>query len=161
MTTVSPWLVGQLIRYTLMRLAEICYKIQYPIRNNRNRGDPFSMRQIGICQKFREPQNSTWIILQPSPQVLSRLELTIDKLKFSSAQEDDPMSLHLIFLEYQSLNWDDYVEHLRMSLEPLVCFSSTWHMVQSGPNMVLDRSSALLQGRPRLQISRFRLLCRI
>ena len=30
------------------------------------------------------------------------------------------MSLHLIFLEYQSTNWEDYVEHLRATLEPLV-----------------------------------------
>ena len=123
-TTVSLWLVEQTVVRTLIDIAEICYRIQYPIRNNRSRGDPFSMRQIGIGQKFHGPQDSTWIILQPGSEVLSRLELEIDKSKYLSAQEDDPMSLHLIFLHYQSLNWNDYVEHLRVTLEPLVCLAS-------------------------------------
>ncbi|MCJ1422214.1 hypothetical protein MMC29_000093 [Sticta canariensis] len=35
-------------------------------------------------------------------------------------REEDPMSLHLIFLYFQSTNWDDFVEHLRISIEPLV-----------------------------------------
>lgn len=42
---------------------------------------------------------------------------------FISVQEEDPMSLHLIFLYFQSINWDDFVEHLRISIEPLVCSS--------------------------------------
>ncbi|MCJ1450466.1 hypothetical protein MMC28_000797 [Mycoblastus sanguinarius] len=37
-----------------------------------------------------------------------------------SAYEADPTSLHLVFLEFQTFNWDDFVEHLRMSLEPLI-----------------------------------------
>lgn len=102
--------------------AEICYRIQYPVRNNRNRGDPFSMRQIGVCQQNTGRQNSTWIILQPSLEVLSRLKLTVDRPDFISVHEEDPMSLHLIFFDFQSVNWDDFVEHLRISLEPLVCF---------------------------------------
>lgn len=104
----------------LMSSAEICYRIQYPVRNNRNRGDPFSMRQIGVCQKNDGPRNSTWIILQPSLEILNRLELTLKKSDFISVHEKDPMSLHLIFLDFQSINWDDFVEHLRISLEPLV-----------------------------------------
>ena len=40
---------------------------------------------------------------------------------FFFVQEEDPMSLHLIFLCFQSINWDDFVEHLRISIEPLVC----------------------------------------
>ena len=104
----------------LMCLAEICYRIQYPVRNNRNRGDPFSMRQIGVCQKIYGPHNSTWIILQSSPEVLGHLELTMIEPELFSAYEADPTSLHLVFLEFQTFNWDDFVEHLRMSLEPLV-----------------------------------------
>ena len=118
--TVSLWLFERKTVYTLTDMAEICYRIQYPIRNNRNRGDPFSIRQIGIGHKFHGPQDSTWIILQPDSEVLSRLELAIDESEYLSAQEEDPMSLHLIFLEYQSVNWNDYVEHLRETLEPLV-----------------------------------------
>ena len=124
--------------------AEICYRIQYPIRNNRNRGDPFSMRQIGVCQKSHGPQDTTWIILQPSPEVLSRLEQTIDKPEYFSEQQEDSMSLHLIFFEYQSVNWDDYVEHLRMALEPMVCSPSGRYMLRSKANTVSDRISALL-----------------
>lgn len=105
-----------------MSSAEICYRIQYPVRNNRDRGDPFSMRQIGICQKNNGPRNSAWILLQPSPEVVSRLELAMNGQDFISVHEADPMSLHLIFLDFQSINWDDFVEHLRISLQPLVCF---------------------------------------
>ena len=36
------------------------------------------------------------------------------------AHEENPMFPHLIFLSFQALNWDDYVEHLREVLEPLV-----------------------------------------
>lgn len=125
-TTVSLWLFERTTVYRLTEMAEICYRIQYPIRNNRNRGDPFSMRQIGIGQKYRGPQDSTWIILQPGTEVLSRLELAIDKSEYLSAQEEDPMFLHTIFLEYQSVNWNDYVEHLRVTLEPLVCLASAY-----------------------------------
>ena len=84
------------------------------------------MRQIGIGQKVHGPQDSTWIILQPGSEALSRLELAIDNPEYLSAQEEDSMFLHLIFLEYQSVNWNDYVEHLRVILEPLVCFASTY-----------------------------------
>ena len=119
-------------------VTEICYRIQYPIRNHRNRGDPFSMRQIGIGQLFNGPQDSTWILLQPSSEVLSRLELAIDKPDFFSVQEEDPMSLHLFFLEYQSINWDDYIEHFRVTLEPLVCLLRGFYMLCSRANVVLD-----------------------
>ena len=129
-TTASPLLVEQTVVCTLIDIAEICYRIQYPIRNNRNRGDPFSMRQIGIGQRFHGPQDSTWIILQPGSEVLSRLKLAIDKSEYLSAQEEDPMFLHIIFLEYQIVNWNDYVEHLRVTLEPLVCLASVPSMLR-------------------------------
>ena len=158
--TVSLWPVGQSVARTLIYLPEFCYRVQYPVRNGRNRGDPFSMRQIGICQRSHGPQDSTWIILQPSLEVLSRLERTIEQSEFFSTQQRDPMSLHLIFLEYQSVNWDDYVEHLRLTLEPLVRLPSGQSMLYFEPNTVSDRRSTLLQGRPQLQISRLRLCCR-
>ncbi len=44
----------------------------------------------------------------------------MSKPEFITGYEEDPMSLHLIFLEFQSLNWDDFIEELRISLEPLV-----------------------------------------
>ena len=44
----------------------------------------------------------------------------IDKPDFLSVHEEDPMSLHLIFIDFQSINWDDFIEELRISLEPLV-----------------------------------------
>ena len=118
--------------------ADLCYRIQYPVRNNRNRGEPFSLRQIGLCQKFRGPQESSWIILQPSSEVLNSLELMIDKPEYFSVHQRDPMSLHLIFLEYQSVKWADYVEHLRMTLEPLVCSPSERCAKGFKSNVILD-----------------------
>ena len=103
--------------------SEICYRIRYPERNNRNQGDPFSMRQTGVCEKSLGTQKSTWIIIRPSPEISRALERTIDQAKYLSEYKEDPMIAHLIFLEYQSINWDDYVEHLRVSLEPLVSIS--------------------------------------
>ena len=96
------------------------------------------MRQIGIAQKFHGPQDSTWIILQPGSEALRRLELAIDKSEYLSTQEKDPMFLHLIFLEYQSVNWNDYVEHLRVSLEPLVCLGSTSQLLRLESDTILD-----------------------
>lgn len=96
------------------------------------------MRQIGICQRFHGPQDSTWIILQPGSEALSRLEVMIDHSEYFSVQEDDPMLLHLIFLEVQSKNWDDYVEHLRVTLESLVCNRTSQHIIRSRPNEALD-----------------------
>lgn len=62
----------------------------------------------------------------------------IDKTDYSSMQEDDPMLIHLIFLEFQSKNWDDYVEYLRVTLESLVCHQTSQYIVRSRPNEALD-----------------------
>ena len=79
------------------------------------------MRQMGVCQKSCGPQSSTWIILQPSPEVSSNLELVARDVGYAAASEEDTMSLHVIFLSFQRANWDDYLEYLRTDLEPLVC----------------------------------------
>ena len=78
------------------------------------------MRQTGVCQKNLGPKNSTWIILQPSSEVLERLKQKMSEPEFITVYKEDPMSLHLIFLEFQSVNWDDFIEELRISLESLV-----------------------------------------
>ena len=55
----------------------------------------------------------------------------IDEPDFLAVHEEDPMSLHLIFIEFQSINWDDFIEELRVSLEPLVKSQSMKTNVQS------------------------------
>ena len=157
---VSPKRLGRSFFHTLTVMAEFCYRIQYPIRNNRHRGDPFSLRQIGICQKSHGPHSSTWMILQPSAEVLSRLEMIIEKSEYFSMEQRDPMFLHLVFLGFQSAAWDDYVEHLRMEIEPLVGSSSARDMPRFQLNILVDRSSTFFKGRSDLQISQFRLCCR-
>ena len=62
----------------------------------------------------------------------------MDESEYLSAQEEDPMSLHLIFLEYQSVHWNDYVEHLRVTLEPLVCLASAHQMLRMEFDPKLD-----------------------
>lgn len=102
-------------------LAEIYYRMQYPVRNNRHRGDPFSMRQIGVCERRTGPQDCAWIVIQPSEEVLSLLEAKISSADYFSTHAKDPISLHLVFHDFQISHWDDYVEHLRITLEALVC----------------------------------------
>ncbi|KAL8791326.1 MAG: hypothetical protein Q9195_005945 [Heterodermia aff. obscurata] len=93
--------------------------ILYPVRNNRNRGDPFSMRQTGVCHKSSGRQSSAWIVLQPSPEVEKDMELAMSDIGYNSTVDEDPMVLHVIFLSFQRANWDDYLEYLRADLEAL------------------------------------------
>lgn len=78
------------------------------------------MRQTGVCHKSSGPHNSAWIVLQPSPEILSALQLAISEAGYNAAIEENPMFLHIIFLSVQRATWDDYLEHLRTDLETLV-----------------------------------------
>ena len=119
-TLVSPAYMQNPPLLELILVLEICYRIQYPVRNNRNRGDPFSMRQTGVCHQSSGRQSSAWIVLQPSPEVANDIQLAMSDVGYNRAVEEDPMLLHAIFLSYQSANWDDYLEYLRADLETLV-----------------------------------------
>lgn len=117
---VSCNLATASVTHTATCLAEICYRMQYPVRNHRHRGDPFSMRQIGVCERSNGPQNCAWIILQPSLEILNLLEAKISSADYFTTYAKDPISLHLVFHDFQTSQWDDYVEHLRTTLEALV-----------------------------------------
>jgi len=117
---VSSNLATASVTHKATCLAEICYRMQYPVRNHRHRGDPFSMRQIGVCERSNGPQDCAWIVLQPSQEILSLLEAKISSADYFSTHAKDPISLHLVFHDFQTSKWDDYVEHLRTTLEALV-----------------------------------------
>ena len=79
------------------------------------------MRQMGICQKNDGPFSSAWIILQPPVEILSELDMLANEKGYAAAVEVDPIMLHINFLRFQRTNWDDYLEHLRAILMPMVC----------------------------------------
>ena len=100
--------------------SEICYRIQYPVRNNRNRGDAFSLRQVGVCYKSSELDCSTWMIFQPSSEILEIIESTLSDEGQHPQQSEDLLQLHTTVLSLHSANWDDYIDYLRANLEQFV-----------------------------------------
>lgn len=101
---------------------EICYNIHYVEKNGRNRGDPWSLRQMGVYQQVSLPKkNSVWIMLQPSGRCREHLD------KISQANTEDhshlfanPMLLHLHFLTAMAGQWEDYIQDLQDRLKNLV-----------------------------------------
>jgi hypothetical protein len=99
---------------------DIHYRLQYVVRNFRNRGDPFSLRQTGVYHKFsRDVDESVWIILHPSADIQRRLRLALQNIP-TECRKSNPMLLHLVFISSTASGWDQYIEHLRLELESFV-----------------------------------------
>lgn len=105
------------------RTVEICYNIKYVERNYRLPDEPWSVRQTCIYQKFEySKKSSTWILVQPSGQVQSR----IGEVFKSRTTEDigdsvhNPLDLHLVFLSAAAENWRWYYNSLEDKLVEMV-----------------------------------------
>lgn len=102
---------------------EICYNIKYVERNYRLPDEPWSVRQTCIYQKFEySKKSSTWILVQPSEQVQSRIR----EVFRSRTTEDigdsvhNPLDMHLVFLSAAAENWRWYYNSLEEKLVEMV-----------------------------------------
>jgi hypothetical protein len=117
----------------LKSLAEFCYNLRYVEKNDRNRGNQWSLRQTGVYQRVDlKCHRSTWILLQPSNYVRKRLEENLKHQKKGSCSfEENPMILHTLFLSAAESNWREYIADLQSQLDVLVrdwnllCFPQT------------------------------------
>lgn len=99
----------------------MCYNIRFVELNGRNSGDPWSLRQIGVYEKFNfQSRSSKWILLQPSPAALQALEDGLRSREHDLHSFTNLMSLHTRLLFTSSRQWPDYIDYLRAQLERLV-----------------------------------------
>ena len=98
--------------------------MQYVTSNGRDRGDPYSLRQTGVYQKLSsEGQRSDWILLQPCADAQEQLLQHSFGASESGTLLQDSIELHQMLLSPMVLNWDDYLETIRVRLEEFVsCF---------------------------------------
>jgi hypothetical protein len=110
----------------LTPLTEICYKIQYVERNGRNRGDPWSLRQVGIYQKSSfESGRSIWIFAQLPNILRARLQQT---LREAAEQDQSPMKFHAILFSVIGRNWTAYIEDLYSQVAELVSLAQSFRL---------------------------------
>jgi len=107
---------------------ELCYNCRHVEENGRNRGDPWSLRQMGVYHSYNaESQQSIWIILQPPSRILEGLRGSLKNLMVDSASSiHTSLSLHFQFLSLTGENLHSYLEHLWVGLDELdekACFA--------------------------------------
>lgn len=87
-------------------------------RNNRNRGDPWSLRQLGLYQQFNVSSDRTmWLILQPPSSVLDATRQIWNENKTDSRSPQTwIVKTHLLFMCLMVRNWQEYLDHLQSEL---------------------------------------------
>lgn len=102
---------------------EICYNIKYVEKNYRLPDEPWSIRQTCIYQKFEySKKSSTWILVQPSGQVQSRIQEVFKARTVEDIEKSvhNPLDLHLVFLSAAAENWRWYYNSLEEALVEMV-----------------------------------------
>ena len=111
-------------RQDLTTLTEVCYKIQYVERNGRDRGDPWSLRQVGIYQKLSsESGRSIWIFTR-LPDIL-RVRLQQNLIE-AAGRDQSPMKFHAVLITVLGRNWAAYIEDLYSQLADLVSLAQSF-----------------------------------
>lgn len=103
---------------------EFCYIARFFQQNGRAQGRPWSLRHTGIYQKT-EPgaPTSTWMLIQPSPQIEELLELAQKEISKKERHPDThSLYLHGSILFTASRTWLDYIDYIQSTCEELVCF---------------------------------------
>ncbi len=87
--------------------------------NERHRGDPWSIRQTGVYQRYDTmTASSAWIVLQPSDYIRQRLYEALGRESDSVYDITlGPLHLHGLFLSASERNWDDWIEHIQRETE--------------------------------------------
>jgi hypothetical protein len=104
------------------KLVEICYTVRFFEENQRNTGNPWSLRQTAVYQGVDHSTGaSAFIFLQPSSYIEKRLS---DKL-YAITQDDSlhglrHILLHVVLLSSSLVNWDRYISTQVSDLERLV-----------------------------------------
>jgi hypothetical protein len=101
---------------------ELCYNLRFVQHNGRTEGDPWSLRQIGVYQKYEgTTRRSVWIFISASdvPQQ------AIEAVRQSNAFDLEPrlsgiVAFHAALLETAALEWHTYLESLNAQIELLV-----------------------------------------
>lgn len=104
-----------------LRKLEICYTVRFFEENQRNRGNPWSLRQTAVYQGVDYSTNtSAFIFLQPSSYIEERLG---DKLRAiaqdESLHEIRHILLHVVLLSSTLINWRRYIATQMSDLEGL------------------------------------------
>ncbi|KAI2784254.1 hypothetical protein F4815DRAFT_206276 [Daldinia loculata] len=100
---------------------EFCYIARFFQQNGRAQGRPWSLRHTGIYQKT-EPgtSTSTWMLIQPSPQIEELLELAQKDISKKERHPDThSLYLHGSILFTASRTWLDYIDYIQSTCEEL------------------------------------------
>ena len=102
---------------------ELSYLLHYVEENNRNHGNPWSLRQTGIYQQVKSKgHTSTWIFLKLSGSSRRQLE-TVTQTE-STVNTDGFMKLHSCLFLATVDNWGRYIDHLDTQLRGVVCLDN-------------------------------------
>lgn len=135
---------------------ELCYVLRYFENNGRGSGNPWSLRQTGIYQKYApDSGKSIWILVQPSDAFSSQLhKILLHDSTFQGRGSFDPMQLHSVCLSLSLDNFGEYIENLQSDITQMnfkACFSTV------GKPKLHDFPVAF-KGIQRLQLTRQKLL---
>lgn len=91
-------------------------------KNNRRKGDPWSLRQSGVYHQISvSSRRSTWIILQSSNRVRAQLKLALkSNLEQGREIDENAIYFHIIFLASMADNWQEYLEYLHSQITSFV-----------------------------------------
>ncbi|KAF8856170.1 hypothetical protein BDZ45DRAFT_745737 [Acephala macrosclerotiorum] len=98
---------------------ELCYTFRYFSKGGETPEDSWSLRQTGIYQQAQfDDDDSTWILLQPSPKITSQV-LRKSFGHQSQCRDNcgtDPMQLHSLFLSLCLNEFGEYIEDLQATI---------------------------------------------
>ncbi|KAK4221299.1 hypothetical protein QBC38DRAFT_492315 [Podospora fimiseda] len=97
---------------------EFCYNIRYFEQNGRGRGNPWSLRQTGVYQKYQSNKRSAWIVLNYSNYISDRVRAAFaeESSPIEELCEASPLSPHVFILSAAATNWRSYIESLRQKV---------------------------------------------
>ncbi|KIN02911.1 hypothetical protein OIDMADRAFT_52734 [Oidiodendron maius Zn] len=97
---------------------EFCYNIRYFELNGRGRGNPWSLRQTGVYQRFLSNKRSAWLLLNSSSYIGGRVSAALEEasnLVYGSC-EVSVLLPHLFIVSAATRNWGPYIENLRQKV---------------------------------------------
>ena len=90
---------------------DCAYGLRYVELNNRGKAEPWSIRQIAICHRYRtDTKSSSWIMVSASPNTKGVLERYISSSKDLASLE--AFELHLLMIDTALANWPQYIMDL-------------------------------------------------